>query len=157
MELQIKAKRIRAYANVITTNKTEVSNRKKTKMGKGVETMTDLISRADAIEAVRKLVPCEVEIDCTCLDKAEIMNELMTLPSADKPSGEWKPVSEELPQSVGSYLVTCIGGEYGSVYVDYDYWTVLDEFKYNRDKVTAWMPLPKPYCCSYGERKDNIT
>ena len=43
----------------------------------------DLISRADAIGAVRKLVPCEVEIDCTCLDKSEIMLELMLLPSAE--------------------------------------------------------------------------
>ncbi len=57
---------------------------------------------------------------------------------------EWKSISDGLPQRVGSYLVTC-KGEYGSVYVDYDFWTVSDEFKYNRDKVTAWMPLPKPY------------
>jgi hypothetical protein len=58
--------------------------------------------------------------------------------------GEWKSISDWLPQRVGSYLVTC-KGEHGSVYVDYDFWTVSDEFKYNRDKVTAWMPFPKPY------------
>lgn len=58
---------------------------------------------------------------------------------------EWKLASEELPQKVGSYIVTC-KDEYGQVYVDYDYWTVADEFKYNRAKVTAWIPFPKPYC-----------
>lgn len=63
----------------------------------------------------------------------------------DKYSVEWKPVSDGTPQSVGIYIVTC-KDEYGSVYVDYDFWTVLDEFKYNCDKVTAWIPFPKPYC-----------
>lgn len=57
---------------------------------------------------------------------------------------EWKPVSEELPQSVGSYLVTC-KGEHGFIYVDYDFWTVSDEFKYNRDNVIAWVPFLEPY------------
>lgn len=146
---------------------------------------TDLISRADAIEAVEDGM-------CTFYD-CDVLDRINAVPSADRPSGEWtdmcacsicgfqpwyerdihtlsycpncgakmrsgglyytndgqrlewKPVSEGLPQSVGSYIVTC-QDEQGGVYVDYDYWTVADEFKYNRDKVTAWIPFPKPYC-----------
>lgn len=119
---------------------------------------TDLISRADAIEAVENLQTeqwIDSDIDYNNGLQSAIA-EIRALPSSDRPSGEWKPVSEELPQSVGSYIVTC-KDEQGGGYVDYDYWTVLAEFKYNRDKVTAWIPFPKPYCCSYGERKDNIT
>jgi hypothetical protein len=44
---------------------------------------SDLISRADAIDAVRKIVPVETEIDSTLLDKAEVIVELSVLPSAE--------------------------------------------------------------------------
>lgn len=57
---------------------------------------------------------------------------------------EWTVYSEEKPQKVGSYLVTHIT-ESGHSYVDYDYWTVLDKFKYHPTEVVAWMPFPKPY------------
>ena len=159
------------------------------------ETSTDLISRADAIEAVENLQTeqwIDSDIDYNNGLQSAIA-EIKALPSADRPSGEWiirengnkecslcgherqdgwdyfcgycgakmgngglyyadnrltvewKLASEELPQKVGSYIVTC-KDEYGQVYVDYDYWTVADEFKYNRAKVTAWIPFPKPYC-----------
>lgn len=58
--------------------------------------------------------------------------------------GEWKPISDGTPQRVGSYLVTC-KGEHGFIYVDYDFWTVSDEFKYHNDNVIAWMTFLKPY------------
>lgn len=58
--------------------------------------------------------------------------------------GEWKPISDGTPQRVGSYLVTC-KGEHGFIYVDYDFWTVADEFKYHHDNVIAWMTFLKPY------------
>lgn len=44
---------------------------------------SDLISRADAIDAVWKIVPVETEIDSTLLDKAEVIVELSVLPSAE--------------------------------------------------------------------------
>lgn len=50
---------------------------------------------------------------------------------------------------VGSYLVTYITNS-GHRYVDYDYWTVCDQFKYHSTDVIAWMPFPKPY----GEREN---
>lgn len=46
-------------------------------------TQTDLISREEAIQAVRKIVPVEVDVDATLLDKAEVILELSALPSAD--------------------------------------------------------------------------
>lgn len=84
-------------------------------------------------------------------DEVEQKNDIV-----DRPTGEWIPCSDGLPQRVGSYIVT-YEDEHGSIYVDYDFWTVTDEFKYNGAKVIAWIPFPEPYCCSYGERKDNIT
>lgn len=61
---------------------------------------------------------------------------------------KWTVYSEEKPQMVGSYLVTYITDS-GHYYVDYDYWTVLDKFKYHHTDVVAWMPFPEPY----GERE----
>ena len=104
---------------------------------------TDLISRADAIGVVQDHFNADGFKGYD--DGQKMMDRIKALPSADRPSMEWKPVSEGLPQSVGSYIVTC-KDEHGWVYVDYDYWTVADEFKYNRDKVTAWIPFPRPYC-----------
>lgn len=45
--------------------------------------MIDTIYRDDAIEAVRKIVPIETEIDATLLDKMDVIVELSELPSAD--------------------------------------------------------------------------
>lgn len=45
--------------------------------------MKDTIYRADAIKAVRKIVPVETDIDSTLLDKAEVIVELSALPSAE--------------------------------------------------------------------------
>lgn len=145
---------------------------------------TDLISRADAIKAIEsrqteqwidadvdynnglesavaeiKALPsakvstkCIAEIKIDADEVAQKIKEKYDL--ADRPSGEWKPVSERLPQRVGSYIVTC-KDEHGWVYVDYDYWTVADEFKYNNSKVTAWIPFPKPYCGADMRKEKN--
>ena len=53
--------------------------------------MKDTIYRADAIEAVRKIVPVETEIDATLLDKMDVIVELSELPSAEAVQGytEW--------------------------------------------------------------------
>lgn len=114
--------------------------------------IADLISRAEVLDIIafkRKLANIDGRV---LLD--ETVDRINALPSADRPSGEWKLASEELPQSVGSYIVTC-KDEHGWVYVDYDYWTVADAFKYNRDKVTAWIPFPKPYCGADMRKEKN--
>ena len=133
----------------------------------------DMAIEALSAEAVQGWIPCDTSsmppegeavlmsdgkhiwIDCTVAswgDRSEWIGTAwmpMPKPSVDIPSVEWKLASEELPQSVGSYIVTC-EDKYGSVYVDYDFWTVADEFKYNGSKVTAWIPFPKPYCPNCG-------
>lgn len=49
----------------------------------------------------------------------------------------WIPVSERLPEENGGYLVTVMGA-----YVTTALWVGNAE---NWSKITAWMPLPKPY------------
>lgn len=52
--------------------------------------MSDTISRADAIEAIRTLQTFKLfeGDDMILIDKSEVQTELMTLPSADR-TGEW--------------------------------------------------------------------
>ena len=57
---------------------------------------------------------------------------------------KWTVYNKEKPQRVGSYLVTHTTDS-GRYYVDYDYWTVCDKFKYHPTDVVAWMPFPEPY------------
>ena len=63
---------------------------------------------------------------------------------------KWTLYSEEKPQKVGSYLVTHTTDS-GRNYVDYDYWTVLEEFKYHPKDTVEWMPFPKPYIAKQTE------
>lgn len=79
-------------------------------------------------------------------------------------TGHWIPVSERLPEESGEYLITWTGilGEHGEkrtkpllgiaeyeIYEpeNYEDWiTTENEFEHYRDiKVSAWMPLPKPF------------
>ena len=67
---------------------------------------------------------------------------------------KWTVYNKEKPQRVGSYLVTHTTDS-GRYYVDYDYWTVCDKFKYHPTDVVAWMPFPEPYepqtDCAWGK------
>ena len=61
----------------------------------GVMTMSDLISRADAIEAVRKELVCDgrhEKHDKVCRFIADVI--LSALPSADAVQGEWIEVED---------------------------------------------------------------
>lgn len=55
--------------------------------------MDDLIKRADAIEAVQKIVPYVIDKDTgqwgILVNKANVITELSALPSADAVHGEW--------------------------------------------------------------------
>ena len=105
---------------------------------------TDLISRADAIEAfglsekTRKYGGDHSGYD-TML-KYEIQDVLENLPSAD---AEWIPVSERLPE-VGEICLLTVH-EYGWNCKDYTR-VIIGEYSDNyADHILAWMPLPKPY------------
>ena len=113
----------------------------------------DLISRADAIEAVcdgcvwYKTASCEVgkeEWECS------EVNKIRHLPSADAVQG-WIPCSDRLPSESGDYLCTIpldADETYTEVlmfhkcrfYEDDDEWGATFH-----DDVLAWMPLPTPY------------
>lgn len=139
---------------------------------KKVKTMTDLISRADAIEAVRV---CDVflayqgdkianNIDGFVDSIVEQMRDnisraVSALPSAEAVQG-WRTGK---PTKGGKYIVTLIGiGGYRFVsimhydkpfmpnievsgacwYRDDDEW---GDVVYDDKDILAWMPLPKPY------------
>lgn len=112
-----------------------------------VQPTGDLISRADAIEAVEE-EDCLGYIEC----KAEkIYDRINALPSAE---ADWIPVSERLPSEDGDYLV-CKSWEYHGMDVLQwvDGWNCYRGYdgKINRESeidganILAWMPLPKPY------------
>ena len=131
--------------------------------------VTDLIQRSDAIEAIEN-------IKRTDNWKASVIVTLCDLPSchscrecdeeayergytagqfADRPKGEWIPCSERLPDKNGWYLVTVQGYETltdVSLYSDDDGCAWGDVSA--KQKVIAWMPLPKPY---RGEQIDSNT
>lgn len=74
---------------------------------------------------------------------------IKNIPSADRPSGEWIPCSERLPNGKEIVLITndkgnVRFGQFRGTHGKYWIW------KGNTlETVLAWMPLPKPY----GERK----
>ena len=99
---------------------------------------TDLISRADAIDAVRKCV-VESELLADWNKAMESAQELLSeLPSAD---AEWIPCSERLPSKDGCYLVSTTGTN--NDIIDIAYYT--EEIWHKASRIKAWMPLPEPY------------
>lgn len=123
--------------------------------------MSDLISRADAIEAVAKLQKYDLDERNRLriyapwhnpkrifVETEAIYKTIYTLPSAED---DWIPCSERLP-AMGDYVLTyrpslamrmvvdSYEGYYGE---DDDEW--YEGWVYGGDKVVAWMPLPMPY------------
>ncbi len=93
-------------------------------------------------------------------------------PSADRPSGEWIPCSERLPDDSGAYLARP-SDDMLEDYSDFDEVMIIpydadcESFGWWSDRydpvslgyvdsdfdeieVLAWMPLPKPYCPNCG-------
>lgn len=107
----------------------------------------DLISRADAIEAIQTTYckPCKKrgddhnEVRCRVCNFDDAIIQIDALPSAE---AEWIPCSERLPKEYAQYLVCFESGEC------YIYW--LEDSDWARgmaekEGIIAWMPLPKPY------------
>ena len=60
----------------------------------------------------------------------------------------WMPVTEQLPEEEGQYLVSCdtdYGVEVGRFYIDEDGERYFGCDWNDPDDINAWMPLPKPY------------
>lgn len=67
----------------------------------------------------------------------------------------WMPVTEQLPEEEGQYLVSCdtdYGVEVGRFYIDEDGERYFGCDWNDPDDINAWMPLPKPY--KRGEQND---
>ena len=117
----------------------------------------DLISRADAIEAVASITMSIHLSDVIC-------DKLLALPSADAVQG-WIPVEEQPPQfpclicdangnqpSVPLGIVTITDEEHGEWHIDGRLWDTKIFFKGEwcsqtgyGNRIIAWTPLPKPY------------
>lgn len=67
-------------------------------------------------------------------------------PYEERPEGKWIPVTERLPEKIGTYLVTLEYKEHGTGITTLWYhgegigWDLRVA-----DIVIAWMPLPEPY------------
>lgn len=116
--------------------------------------MSDLISRQNAIKAIKDLPNCPNGYSDT-YDKARIIGVIEDLPSAQ----QWIPYSERLPEEEDMYLVTGITKDgyrfRDTVSMHFNRWTgygdtmskpdVVWETFEDTDTVIAWMPLPEPY------------
>lgn len=107
---------------------------------------TDLISRADAIEAIQNAYckPCKErgddhnEVRCRVCEYDNAIIQIDALPSAD---AKWIPCSERLPREDGCYLVSTTGTN--NDIIDIAYYT--EEIWHKASRIKAWMPLPKPW------------
>lgn len=113
--------------------------------------MNDLISRTDAIEAVRKLIEEPRQYYTQYNNGIEhSVKALSALPSAEAVQGEWIPCSERLPKARESVILSTKEwtGE-GCYWETTKYHVIWKGYRWNAtywdDEVIAWMPLTKPY------------
>lgn len=128
--------------------------------------LTDLISRADAIDAFENKVSIEGEDNAYKfgLYVQGVMDKIKALPSADAVQG-WIPVEEQPPvfpclvcdakgnqPSVPLGIVTITDEEHGEWHIDGRLWDTKIFFKGEwcsqtgyGNRIIAWMPLPDPY------------
>lgn len=99
--------------------------------------MDDSISRQEAIDEIEKYfagLPIQGRYD--------MLELVRSLPSAQR----WIPVTERLPDEMGTYLVTLDYKEHGTGVMSL--WFHNEEIGWDlrvADEVTAWMPLPAPW------------
>ena len=110
----------------------------------------DLISRQDAIDTIRKFQTYKLfeKDNMLLVDQAEVMTELMMLPSAEP---QWIPVGERLPDLKTEVIYSFDGIVSTGYMTDRDYEGEKTESHWEdlESGVTiepiAWMPLPPPY------------
>ena len=115
--------------------------------------MDDLISRQAAIEKAETAAELWSNAD----DFAEgvhagyllAANLIKALPSAER-RGRWIPVTERLPEELGTYLVTVVDGTIKRAIAQWWYDVDNGEGFFSCDDcyaedIVAWMPLAEPY------------
>lgn len=74
----------------------------------------------------------------------DVMKEALTKAiKALENQPQWIPVTERLPDKMGSYITTIDCGKYG--FATGQRYFFNDEIGWNDKDVIAWMPLPEPY------------
>jgi hypothetical protein len=101
----------------------------------------DVISRQAVLDLAKKgVLISNGNYESVC----KAINELPSVKNTK--AGHWIPVSERLPEEMGTYLVTLEYKKYGTVVATL--WFHNKEIGWDSRvgyAVTAWMPLPKPY------------
>lgn len=100
------------------------------------------------------------ECNCSECGKQKVMavDDLKYLPMfEERPTGEWIPVSERLPEDMQRVLIwyeyyrygdyNCMYQTYGFGYVCDGKWSpfINGETGWQDARIIAWMPLPEPY------------
>ena len=112
-----------------------------------VTTMTDLIRRADAIDAIcmNDCGGCRPNECGAYLDKScDVVKVISALPSAEAVQG-WIPCSERLPDVDVEVITTTDWSEILIAWLRKGGAWETDEYILANDEILAWMPLPKPY------------
>ena len=106
--------------------------------------MSDLISRQDAIDALKN-IPIWWDDEEGLIDPEDAVSEIKNLPSAQ----QWIPVTERLPATKKDVLIQFYSNQ-AVGYVDDDEWYInsgggwfTDLFP-DDEHPLAWMPLPEP-------------
>ena len=117
--------------------------------------MDDLISRSKAIRWVKAECNPYGQPTLDYESGIKVIEHLERMPSV-QPEQRWIPVTERLPENDDEVLLTVEFKKHRFVYsgsyskdVDGDphWYSLWDEFRVGREreKIIAWMPLPKPY------------
>lgn len=116
--------------------------------------MSDLISRADAIEAVAKLCVdgYKAKVDGYFIPLTDaLINTLSALPSADAVQGEWIPCGEKMPKELERVNVTWLNHNPPFYYQHIKDIPQTDTAVYYRGKWYWWDATVIDVLAEYGE------
>ena len=96
------------------------------------------------LEEAKKIIKSECYIaDLLNLDRTRMVNTALDTVIEAAEETRWIPVTEKLPEEVGTYMTTVDYGKYGLATGQRFYHG--KGLGWEDDCVIAWMPLPQPY------------
>ncbi len=96
-------------------------------------------TKSEAIKRIKDIISCKsanIPITNKDFDAFELAIKALEVQG-------WIPVTERLPDKMGSYITTIDCGKYG--FATGQRYFFNDEIGWNDKDVIAWMPLPEPY------------